>query len=132
MTPDRRFPIDITDEERKAGFRLVRTRRASKGFDIPVAALSLNPSARIVKVRVLPLYVGDSAPRYLLQAYCSDPGVSMPSQRKPKWIFVWSVPSNTLEAALHRFHTEPLDPSLELFDAPEEEPVESPGAEFDA
>ena len=89
-------------------------------------ALSVSASARLVKYRALPLHAGDSNVGYLLQVYCRDAHPMMRGRGEPTWSLVWDGTSSTVEAALHRYRTESLDPSLEVFDAPEEPPVEPP------
>jgi hypothetical protein len=126
MNTNPNFPIDITPEEKQAGFRLVHTRLPLGREDVVVAALPVSRSARIVKFRAQPPYADENNVGYLLEVYCRDTHFMMRNRDEPKWDLVWNGTSRTVQAALHRYKTEALDPLMEILDAPEDPPVEPP------
>ena len=109
------FSINLTDTERAAGFRLVKSRVTAHPDEVVVAVKTLSPSARLIKF----------SQGYHLQYYFSDTHPFIKHPQPPTWESVGVGPSSTIEAGINRFNTESIDPNFKIAIAPEDLTVQA-------
>ena len=120
------FPIDLSEEEIAAGFRLVMSRVPMNSSEVVVAVKNLSPSARLIKFAGMGQFAGG----YQLQYFFTDEHPFRQNHpQPPAWDSVGAGPATTIEHAIQRFRTEPLDPNFKLEVAPESPTVSHPNSD---
>ena len=127
MKEEHLFPIQISDEERAAGFHLVETRLPmldSETFGVHsstvVAVLPLATGVRLIKMLDMMALPGESSVGYQLQVYGIEASLADKSWNKPKWDTWWDGLSKSFQAALARYQRDGIPRNVQLAEPPEE------------